>query len=65
VPIPDAPIARLAHFYADHGARFLVLPNRSQYPRSAFYDSNYHLRESWQHRHSVLLAEKLRPLLSP
>jgi len=46
-------------------ARFLVLPNRSQYPRSAFYDSNYHLRESWQHRHSVLLAEKLRPLLSP
>jgi hypothetical protein len=65
VPIPYAPIARLAHFYADHGARFLVLPNRSQYPRSAFYDSNYHLRESWQHRHSVLLAEKLRPLLSP
>jgi hypothetical protein len=63
-PIPDAPIAKLHAFYGAHGGGFLVLPNRSQYPRSAFYDTNYHLRESWQHRHSVLLAEKLRPLLS-
>jgi len=63
VPIPDAPIARLRDFYARHGAKFLVLANRSQYPRSAFYDSNYHLRESWQGRHSMLLGEGLRPLL--
>jgi hypothetical protein len=63
-PIPDAPIEKLRAFYRAHGAEFLALPNRSQYPRSAFYDSDYHLRESWQHRHSALLAEKLRPLLS-
>jgi hypothetical protein len=63
-PIPDAPIAELRAFYGKHGAGFLVLPNRSQYPRSAFYDSDYHLRESWQRRHSVLLAAQLRPLLS-
>ena len=64
-PIPDAPIAKLRAFYRAHGAGFLVLPNRSQYPRSAFYDTNYHLRESWQKRHSRLLAEKLAPLLQP
>jgi hypothetical protein len=64
VPIPDAPIAKLRAFYRAHGAEFLVLPNRSQYPRSAFYDSNYHLRESWQKRHSALLSQALRPLLS-
>ncbi len=63
-PIPNAPIDTLRAFYGAHGARFLVLPNRSQYPRSVFYDSSYHLRESWQKRHSALLAEKLGPLLS-
>ena len=62
-PIPDAPIARLRAFYGAHGAGFLVLPNRSQYPRAAFYDTNYHLRESWQRRHSALLAQAMRPLL--
>ena len=63
-PIPDASIAKLRTFYGERGAGFLVLPNHSQYPRSAFYDSDYHLRESWQHRHSALLAAELRPLLS-
>ena len=63
IPIPDAPIASLTAFYARHGGKFLVLRNRSQYPRSAFYDSNYHLRASWQERHSALLARGLAPLL--
>jgi len=63
-PIPDVAIDKLRAFYGAHGAGFLVLPNRSQYPRSAFYDSSYHLRETWQHRHSQLLAKQLRPLLS-
>jgi len=62
-PIPDAPLDKLRAFYGAHGAGFLVLPNRSQYPRSAFYDSSYHLRETWQQRHSQLLAQQLRPLL--
>ena len=46
-----------------HGAKFLVLENRSQYPRADFYDSGYHLRQSAQQRHSALLAQGLKPLL--
>jgi hypothetical protein len=62
-PVPDAVIAPLKNFYARHGAGFLVLGNRSQYPRNDFYDSAYHLRQSAQIRHSQLLAERLRPFL--
>ncbi len=62
-PIPDAAIIRLKNFYAAHGAGFVTLANRSQYPRSDFYDSGYHLRESAQRRHSAALAAALRPLL--
>ena len=48
-PIPDAAIARIERlFIARHGAEFLVLPSRSQYPRADFYDSGYHLRQSAQ-----------------
>jgi len=62
-PVPDSAIAQLSSFYASHGAKFVTLPNRSQYPRADFYDSSYHLRQSAQERHSRLLAEALRPLL--
>lgn len=64
-PVPDAAISELQGFYASHGARFIVLPNRSQYPRSAFYDTGYHLRETFQHQHSAALAPALKPLLEP
>jgi hypothetical protein len=64
-PVPDAAIIRLKNFYAAHGAAFVTLPNRSQYPRSDFYDSGYHLRESAQRRHSAALAAILRPLVGP
>jgi len=62
-PVPDAAILELQTLYSDYGGRFIVLPNRSQYPRSAFYDTGYHLRESFQHRHSEALASALEPLL--
>jgi hypothetical protein len=62
-PVPEAAIARLEEFYAQHGARFVALPNRSQYPRADFYDSGYHLRQSAQEHHTRMLAEALRPLL--
>jgi hypothetical protein len=61
--VPEAVIAQLRGFYAKHGARFVALANRSQYPRADFYDSGYHLRQSAQERHTRLLAEALRPLL--
>lgn len=62
-PMPDAVLDMLRGFYEQHGATFLVLPNRSQYPRAVFYDSPYHLRQSEQVRHSQLLARGLRPFL--
>ncbi|MBA2587654.1 MAG: hypothetical protein H0U98_03420 [Alphaproteobacteria bacterium] len=63
-PLPDAAPDMLRSFYAAHGAGFMVLPNRSQYPRADFYDSAYHLRESAQTAHSQLVAQGLRPFLS-
>jgi hypothetical protein len=62
-PVPKSAIDQLAAFYTRHGANFLVLPNRSQYPRADFYDSAYHLRQGAQQRHSTLLAKVLRPFL--
>jgi hypothetical protein len=62
-PVPAATIAALKGFYARHGAAFLVLANRSQYPRADFYDTGYHLRQSTQRRHSALLAKALAGLL--
>jgi hypothetical protein len=62
-PVPDSAIAKLKAFYVAHGARFIVMPNRSQYPRTAFYDTGYHLRQSAQIAHTRLLAEYLKPML--
>ena len=62
-PVPQAAIDELKGFYGRHGAGFIVLPSRSQYPRADFYDSAYHLRQSVQQRHSETLAQGLRPFL--
>jgi hypothetical protein len=64
-PVPDAALSQLRTLYANHGGRFIALPSRSQYPRDAFYDTGYHLRESFQRRHSEALASALGPLLPP
>jgi hypothetical protein len=63
VRIPDGVVDRLREFYVRHGAEFVELSNRSQYPRRDFFDSPYHLRERIQKLHSQLLAEVLQPLL--
>jgi hypothetical protein len=62
-PISDAVIKELQRFYTLHGAQFIVAPGKSQYPRSDFYDAGYHLRQSAQLRHSIIIAELLKPLL--
>lgn len=64
VPVSPKTISELRNFYSRHGAAFIVLPNRSQYPRADFYDTGYHLRQSAQTYHSGLLAKALRPFLS-
>jgi len=64
-PMPDATLSAIRLTYLSNGGEFLVLPNFSRYPRSAFFDSAEHLNETWQAVHSRLLAEQLRSLLPP
>jgi hypothetical protein len=59
-PIPPASVQAIRSVYAGNGGDFLVLPNFSRYPRSAFFDTPEHLNETWQVEHSKLLAEQLR-----
>ena len=64
-PMPDATLDAIRSIYLANGGEFLVLPNFSRYPRSAFFDTAEHLNEAWQIAHSKLLAEQLRWHLSP
>jgi hypothetical protein len=59
-PMPDATLQAIRSIYSANGGDFLVLPNFSFYPRSAFFDTPEHLNETWQVAHSKLLAEQLR-----
>jgi hypothetical protein len=59
-PMPDTTQEAIRSVYFANGADFIVLPNFSRYPRSAFFDSAEHLNETWQAVHSRLLAEQLR-----
>ena len=58
-PVPDELVESLCRWYRQHGQAFMVLENRSQYPRSDFYDTPYHLVEEQQIRHSGLVASRL------
>ena len=62
-PPPDASIAAIRTIYISHGAEFLELPNRSLYPRIAFFDTPEHLNETWQRIHSISVANGLAVLL--
>ncbi|OYY64086.1 MAG: hypothetical protein B7Y51_04910 [Burkholderiales bacterium 28-67-8] len=57
--VEDADIERLRRLYERHGQRFVVLPNRSQYPLACFFDSTYHLNEGCQQAHSEQVARVL------
>ncbi len=62
--VDDADIERLRRLYERHGQRFVVLPNRSQYPLTCFFDSTYHLNEGCQQAHSEQLARALSSALA-
>lgn len=62
VAISPRLIADLEQFYRSEGQDFLVLDNRSQYPRSCFYDTAAHLNEPCQIAHTERLAAALAPL---
>jgi hypothetical protein len=44
-PMPDATLDAIRSIYLANGGEFLVLPNFSRYPRSAFFDTAEHLNE--------------------
>jgi hypothetical protein len=60
-PLPEDEVAAIRAVYAANGAGFLELPDRSRYPRSAFFDTPDHLSEPWQIAHSEALAVRLKP----
>ncbi len=62
-PMPDSTRTAIRALYEANGAAFLELPNRSLYPRTAFFDTPDHLSEPWQMAHSRALAQALAPLL--
>jgi hypothetical protein len=59
-PMPDASLEAIRSMFLDNGGDFLELPNRSRYPRAAFFDTAEHLNETWQTIHSNFLAEQLQ-----
>jgi hypothetical protein len=63
VDLPPATIAQIAGIFRRGGAKFLILPNHSQYPIADFYDSEDHLAQPCQYFHSVLVAEGLAIML--
>jgi hypothetical protein len=62
-PMPAATMQAIRALYEQNGAAFLLLPNRSLYPRTAFFDTAEHLNETWQIVHSATVAEALAELL--
>lgn len=58
-PIPEAVIAGIQQLFQSNGADFITLDNKSQYPRTDFYDTSFHLTEANAKTHSRTLAAKL------
>jgi hypothetical protein len=52
-------IKEIRSFYESHGHHFVLLDNKSQYPRNMFYDSPYHLIDSAAAEHTRLLASEI------
>jgi hypothetical protein len=64
-PIPEDSLAAIRAIYRTNDAGFVELPNRSRYPRTAFFDTQDHLNEAAQITHSVAIGEALNRLLIP
>lgn len=64
-PIDPESLAAIRAVYGAHNAGFLQLPNRSRYPRTAFFDTADHLNEAAQIAHSVAIAAALPALAAP
>ena len=59
---PDL-IKEIRDIYERNNHQFLILENKSQYPRTAFFDSQYHLSEPAAVAHSESVARALKSQL--
>jgi hypothetical protein len=62
-PIAADSVAAIQAIYRDQGAGFLELPNHSGYPRADFFDTQDHLNEAAQIKHSLAIGNALARLL--
>jgi hypothetical protein len=62
-PIPDDLVAGLRALFVENGGEFVLLENRSQYPRGDFYDTPYHLNETTAAAHTRRVADALRGVM--
>jgi len=58
-----AAIAEIASVYTANGGAFMALPNLSLYPPESFFNSEDHLAQPCQFRHSIAIAYRLAALL--
>jgi len=69
VALPANTIESIQSIYVENGGRFVILSNLSRYPRADFYDSEDHLAQPCQYKHSIaiagLLSQVLRRALQP
>jgi hypothetical protein len=63
LPLPENTLTAIRAVYADHGGAFLMLENRSRYPRADFFDTPEHLNEAAQIVHSRAIAVALANFL--
>jgi hypothetical protein len=64
-PIAEDSTAAIRTVYRDQGAGFLELPNHSLYPRADFFDTQDHLNEEAQIKHSQAVGAALVRLMDP
>jgi hypothetical protein len=64
-PIAGDTLAAIRTVYRDQGAGFLELPNHSLYPRTDFFDTQDHLNEEAQIKHSRAIGEALVRFMDP
>lgn len=64
-PLPDATLQRLRQIYEGAGQHFMVLPGRSQYELTCFFDTVSHLNEACQRAHSRAVGLALQPWRPP
>jgi len=56
---PPGALAAIRSIYISAGGSFITLNNLSQYPRADFYDSEDHLAQPCQYKHSIQVAEAI------